>query len=254
MASANLMMPIVLISLVSLIAIVVAVVLIPYNLKRKHIIRCAKSATNEQLEAIYSNIERLGSVQSTCAALARTNSRSGLDDDWKIPVPHYVETWGGRSIVLKEPEKEAFEFSPDKANEAVLNGCVYRLVPIPRNLTKSGKARNQYSPTKYVAANPDLLKALGAVCPKYPAELLSFLFNPGIETFEFDSTFQARVGGSASWVQDAEFPNCPLCKKRMVTIMQIPGELMPGKLRDGMFYFFGCAKHQGEAQTVVQFT
>lgn len=247
-------MPIVLISLVSLITIVFAVVLVPYNLKRKHIIRCARSATNEQLEAIYSNIECLGSVESTCAALARTNSRTGHDDEWKIPIPPYVETWGGRTIVLKGPEREVFEFSPEKADKAVLNGCVYRLVPVPRNLTKSGKPRNQFSPNKYVAENPALLNALGDVCAKYPAELLSVLFNPGIETFEFDSTFQARIGGSVSWVQDAEFPNCPLCKKRMVTIMQIPGGLMPGKSPDGMFYFFGCAKHQDEAKTVVQFT
>jgi hypothetical protein len=149
----------------------------------------------------------------------------------------------------------AFHFSSTTASEPVLRGRAYRIVPVPRHLTNSGKARNQFSPAKYVTKNLPLLTALTDICPKYPAELLSYLLAAGAETFEFDPVFQVRVGGSPSWVQSAEFPNCDECKERMDMILQIPGALLPGKaLPDGTFYFFGCARHPENTKTVSQFS
>lgn len=125
---------------------------------------------------------------------------------------------------------------------------------MPRHLTKSGKARNTFSPSKYVAGNPRLLSALSTVCPAYPTELLAYLLVAGAETFEFDPMFQARIGGSPSWVQDAEFPECDQCRKRMSLILQVPGAVLPGKpMGEGTFYFFGCAKHPDITRTVAQF-
>ena len=243
------------VGIIAAIAILLAVVLIRFNRKRLHIIRCAESANPEQLEAIYSQVSRLGTEPPSCLVLARTNRRSGSDSDWCITVPSYVEAWAGRSIAADVDKGVAFRFSAAAVSEPVLRGRIYRVIPVPRNLTKSGKARNQFSPDNYVAGNSQLLSALAAVCPSYAKELLAYLLAAGAETFEFDSMFQARVGGSPSWVQDAEFPECDECGKRMSLVLQLPGALLPGKpLPAGTFFFFACVKHPDKTKTVAQFT
>jgi len=241
-------------AIIAVIAILLAAVLIPFNRKRLHIIRCAKAADSQQLEAIYTQIDHLGTQTPSCAVLARTNRRSGSDGDWRVPVPSFVEPWAGRTISPDVGSNEAFRFCPSNAAEPVLRGQVYRVVPVLRHLTKSGKARNQFSPDKYVASNPELLRALAVVCPRYPAELLAYLLAAGAETFEFDPIGQARIGGSPSWVQDAEFPECDECKKRMSLVLQLPGAMLPGKpLAEGTFFFFACVQHPDKTKTVAQF-
>lgn len=248
------MAKIVLAGIIAAVVIPLAVVLIRFNLRRLHIIRCAKSASAEQLEAIYARIDHLGTEAPSCAVLARTNRRSDGAQDWVIPVPAYVGAWASRTISVDTSPKVAFRFSTSAASEPVLRGQVYRVVPVPRHLTKSGKARNHFSPSKYLASDPQLLSALAAVCPAYPRDLLAYLLAAGAETFEFDPMFQARIGGSPAWVQDAEFPECMECRKRMSLILQLPGAMLPGKpMGEGTFFFFACGKHPDKTKTVAQF-
>lgn len=240
--------------IIAALAIPMAVILIRFNRKRRHIIRCAKAASAEQLEAIYTRIAQIGTETPTCAVLARTNRHSNSDRDWSIPVPPYIETWAGRSISADSDSDIVFRFTTSPASEPVLRGQVYRTVPVPRHMTKSGKARNQFSPRKYVASDPSLLNALAAVCPAFPGDLLAYLLAAGGETFEFDPMFQARIGGSPSWVQDAEFPECNECRKRMTLVLQLPGAILPGKpLAEATLYFFACVKHPDRTKTVSQF-
>ncbi len=248
------MVKIVVLGIIAAVAIPLAVDLIRFNRKRLHTIRCAKAASAEQLEAIYAPISQLGTETPSCAVLARTNRHSSSDRDWSIPVPPYIDTWAGRTISAASDSDVVFRFTTSAASEPVLRGQVYRTVPVPRHLTKSGKARNQFTPRKYVASDPSLLSALAAVCPAFPGDLLAYLLAAGSETFEFDPMFQARIGGSPSWVQDAEFPECDECRKRMTLVLQLPGAMLPGKpLAEGTFYFFACAKHPDKTKTVSQF-
>ncbi len=234
-------------------AIPLAVVLMRFNRKRLHIIRCAQAADDQQLEDIYSQIDHLGTQTPSCAVLARTNRRSGTDTDWTIPVSSFVEPWAGGTISTDASAGVSFRRASSTTPEPVLRGQVYRIVPVPRNLTKTGKERNQFSPDKYVKDNPRLMSALAAVCPEYPTDLLAYLLAAGAETFEFDPIFQARVGGSPAWVQDAEFPVCTECGKRMSLVLQLPGALLPGKpMPDGTLYLFGCIKHPAQTKTVTQ--
>jgi hypothetical protein len=238
---------------VAVVGIPLAVVLIRFNRKRLHIVRCAEAASDEQLEAVYAQIGLLGTEAPSCAVLARTNRRTHSEGDWIVPIPSYVGEWTSRSISADSGPPVEFRFSAAAA-EPVLRGHVYRVVPVPRNLTKSGKVRSQFSPSKYVAGNPQLSKALAEVCPAYPSELLAYLLAAGAETFEFDPVFQARIGGSPAWVQGADFPVCGECRKRMSLILQLPGALLPGKpMREGTFFFFACATHQDRTETVAQF-
>lgn len=230
-----------------------AIVLIRFNRKRLHIIQQAATATEDQLERIYRAIESKPGESPTCAVLARTN-RSAPVSTGIVPIPPYVHPCAGKSIIVTNSERARFSVTDTPATEPTLFGKVFRLLPVPRQTTKSGKSRNQFSPRGYVVSNPDLKEALTAVCPRYPVELLCYLLSAGLNSFEFDPIDQARVGGSPAWVQGAEFPNCGQCKKRMSLLLQLPGSLVPGKANSGAsFYFFACARHPDETETVVQY-
>jgi len=233
----------------------VVIVLVRFNLKRLHVIRCTREAGNQQLEAIYSQIERIGSQQPTCAVLARLNCVTDGNSTWHLPIPAYVQGWGGKAVEADVGIEVKFKLSNSLMPQPVLKGRCYRLVAVPRKLGKSGKIRNQFSPSAYLAQDPNLLESLSLVCAKYPAGLLGYLLAVGAETFEFDSINQARVGGSPAWVQGAEFPVCSVCRKRMSMIVQLPGVLLPGKpSENSTFYFFGCALHQDMVATIEQST
>jgi len=230
-----------------------AVVLIRFNRKRIHIIKRAASATEAQLERIYCAIENKNGEPPTCAVLGRTN-RTVPAMCAIIPIPEYVRPWAGKSIVVTNNEKVALSLPDVPATEATIAGKVFRLVPIPRQQTKTGKSRNLFSPKRYIAADPELMAALTDVCPRYPLEVLAYLLSAGIESFEFDPINQARIGGSPSWTQDAEFVNCSLCKKRMSMVLQLPGTLLPVKTKmRATFYLFGCPTHTEQSATVVQY-
>jgi hypothetical protein len=236
------------------VVLLVGALLIRFNLKRRHVMRRAGAAAPEALEAVYAGIASLGTAASTCAVLGRTNQQLGGEDNWALPVPDCVDGWAGRGIEADAGPEPCFRL-PDRAPaDAVLRGRVFRLVPVPRTATKDGRGRNRLTPSGYLVKNPRLQEALAAICPRYPAELLTYLLTPGAETFEFEPSFQARLGGSPSWVQDAEFPNCPECGRRMEMILQLPGALLPGRpLPEGTFYFFGCRQHPEQTRTVSQF-
>jgi len=243
------------IGVIALVAILVAAVLIRFNLKRRRIIQCAKGASADQLESVYAQVTQIGTETPSCAILARTNQRSGGDQNWSIPIPSYVEPWAGHAISAEFGPDVQFRFSSSTTPEPALRGVIYRIIPVPRIRTKGGKERNQFAPSRYVANSPKLLSALSAICPSYPSDLLAYLLMAGAETFEFDPMFQARIGGQPSWVQDAEFPQCDDCKKRMSLVLQLPGTMLPGKpLASGTFYFFACAKHPDKTKTVGQFS
>ena len=231
----------------------VAVVLIRFNRKRLHIIKRAASATDAQLERVYRAIESKNGEPPTCAVLGRTN-RTAPSASAVIPIPEYVRPWAGKSIVVTNTDKVALSLSDAPATEATIAGKVFRLLQIPRQQTKTGKSRNQFSPKRYIAANAELMAALTDVCPRYPGELLAYLLSAGMDSFEFDPINQARIGGSPSWIQDAEFVNCSHCKKRMGLVLQLPGTLLPGKTNmRATFYLFGCPTHTEQTTTVVQY-
>lgn len=244
---------IIIIAVLALLLAPLAIMLIRFNRKRLHIIRQAASATDDQLESVYRAIESMNTESPTCGVLARTN-RTGPSASASVPIPEYVQPWAGKSIIFANAEKVEFSLSDATTTEPAIAGTVFRILAVPRQQTKTGKSRNQFSPKSYVAGNPDLMDALRAICPRYPGELLAYLLSAGINSFEFDPIHQARVGGSPAWIQDAEFPNCDQCKKRMALLLQLPGSLVPSKANArAWFYLFGCVKHPKETKTVVQY-
>ncbi|MBL0176084.1 MAG: hypothetical protein IPP94_12595 [Ignavibacteria bacterium] len=229
-----------------------AMPLLRFNRKRTGIMRSAARATDEQLECVYLAIESTSAVPPTCAVLARTNRKS--DGPSRVPIPPYAVIWGGRTVVITAGDEPSFELADDGVTEAVLVGGVYRILAVPRHQTKSGTSRNTFAPSSYLTGNTALLEALRAVDAGHPAELLAYLLSAGRDSFEFDAMFQARIGGSASWVQGPVFLSCATCGKRLQLGLQLPGSLLPGKPRpSATYYLFGCAAHPDELQTVEQF-
>ena len=138
-----------------------AIPLLRFNRKRLGIIRRASEATHAQLARVYLAIESRATEPPTCAVLARTNRKS--DGPSRVPIPAYAGIWGGSTVVITSGDEPSFALAADGATEAVLAGALYRILAVPRHQTKTGKSRNQFSPTGYLAGNPELVEALNDV-------------------------------------------------------------------------------------------
>lgn len=239
------------------VAIALAAFIIRFHRKRRYVARCASTATSEQLEHIYAQVERLGSVPANGCVLARTNRRS-REERCLVPIPVELSDfpWAGSVIEVRASRCVEFEFVQASTAEPTLLGNVYRPVRVPRHRTRSsGKARNTFSPERYIANSPELLTALNDVCRKYPRELLSYLLCAGRASFEFEPIDQARIGTSPAWVQDAEHQTCDECGKRMRLVLQLPGTVISGTaFHRGTFYLFGCLAHPHQTKSLGQFT
>jgi hypothetical protein len=233
-----------------------AVVLVRFNLKRLHIARAAARATSEQLEQIYRTVEACGTEDCQGFVLAWTNET--LDDSsCEVTIPAHLTDfpWAGRSIGVRVERDVQFHFLGGAGQGIRLLGRKYRPVAVPRIRLKSGKARNQFDPKRYLKGNPLLRETLWTVCPRYPDDLLSYLLCAATASFEFEPINQGRIGTSAAWVQDPEHQQCDQCRKRMTLIIQLPGTLLHKKeFQRGTFYFFGCKSHPDRTATVAQFT
>lgn len=236
--------------------IVFAVVIIRFNRKRMAIVRAAATATESQLEAIYTLVERSSTFPAAGHVLARTNRRS-TGSACIIPIPEELPgfPWAGRRIEVTIAKEVEYRFIEPAHGEPSLLGKVVRPVRVPRYGTgRAGTTRNAFAPEKYLAASPDLRAALVEVCPDYAAELLAYLLCIGGETFEFEPINQARIGSTAAWVQSPEHQNCSECGKRMALILQLPGTAISRKhLHEGTFYLFGCPQHPEQTSSVAQF-
>lgn len=237
-------------------AAALAVIIIRFNRKRLHIIRAAAGATDEQLECIYRRIEASSAEAPNGFILGRTNKQAH-DERCLIAIPHSLENfpWAGRVVQIEVERDVKFRFADESVGCTRLLGKEYRAVAVPRSRTKTGKLRNTFSPQRYISESSGLREKLTAVCPRYPEELLSYLLCAGRESFEFEPIDQARIGTSAAWVQDPEFKYCPLCKRRMSLIIQLPGTLAHRKaFHRGTFFLFGCATHPDQTASSGQFT
>lgn len=63
---------------------------------------------------------------------------------------------------------------------------------------------------------------------------------------------ESQLGGVPNWIQDAEYPRCPGCQRRMLCIGQVAmDDIIPD--HEGMTYAFLCAEC-GKAATTYQQT
>lgn len=216
----------------------------------------AATATGEQLEEIYRLVESGSAEKPNGFVLGRLNE-AAEDDSCIVAIPNDVSEfpWAGMSVAVDVDSAVRFRFLDDRGRKTKFLGQKYRPVSVPRVRLRSGKARNQFFPSKYIKRSEELRKKLVSVCPEYPTELLSYLLCVGQPSFEFEPIDQGRIGTSAAWVQDPEFQYCGQCNERMALILQLPGTLLDKKaFHRGTFYFFGCKKHPDQTHTVNQFT
>lgn len=231
-------------------------VLLQFNRKRLRIIRAAAAATSKELEEIYRLVEAGASEKTDGFVLGRLNEASD-DSSCVVAIPDIAEglPWAGMSVAVEVDTDVHFRLFNDSRRKTQLLGQRYQPVAVPRVRLKSGKLRNQFSPSNYVKGNEGLRQKLVSICPEYPTELLSYLLCVGRSSFEFEPMDQGRIGTSAAWVQDPEFQYCDQCNKRMALILQLPGTVLHKKaFHQGTFYFFGCKKHADQTRTVAQFT
>jgi hypothetical protein len=208
-----------------------------------------------KLEAIYLLVEATGAEAAVGCVLARTN-RVARDAAGIVTLPDDIDEfpWRGRAIAVNSGVAQPFAFIESRVGTTQLVGRIFRAVRIPRRRGRSGKVTNVFSPSRYISGNAALDGALRQVCPEYPAELLAYLLLAGADTFEFEPIDQARIGGSAAWVQDPQWQKCDTCGGTMALILQLPGSLLSPRRGRGTFYWFGCKQHVDATKTVAQFT
>lgn len=246
--------------LLIIIAIVVALV-IPITisvrkekLKMQKIISRAASTSAEQLEAIYNAIEKSGTEVPNAAIFARLH-QTCASTDVRIIIPDFIEPWSGMAIDFTFDKDVTLSLVKTAETSSSINGRQLRKVLVPRNRSKAGKLKNTYSPNEYFKKIPEVASACEKICPEFPSELLGYLFNISRECYYHDPIDQIRIGGSPSWIQNPEYELCPICKKRMSHIAQIPSEILPTHWKAiGDFYLMGCKKHPGQICTINQFT
>ncbi|QKS58585.1 hypothetical protein HUB98_21705 [Paenibacillus barcinonensis] len=61
----------------------------------------------------------------------------------------------------------------------------------------------------------------------------------------------SQIGGHPSWVQDADYPECPVCSTTMKAIGQLDGELIQ-EYGEGVYYMFVCEPCQMTAVSYQQ--
>jgi len=233
----------------------IAVVLIKFNKKRIYIIRCFEKASSHQLDEIYELVEQCGEEKPNGCILARTNKRAD-DSVGFIRIPKLNDfPWSGRLITINTHDDVQFSFTTGDIEHIQLNGDIYCAVKVPRKKTTSGNYRNDYMPGKYIAKNAALKEKLRNLCDAHPEDLLAYLLASGADSFEFDSINQARIGTSASWLQNPEYQYCDDCRRRMDLVVQLPGTLVSTKgYNEGTFFWFGCKKHPENLKLISQLT
>jgi hypothetical protein len=240
--------------LAAAVLLALALALYLFDRKRRHIIQAAASASDEQLDRIYNLLEQCGPAPPTRCALARTN-RQAPGSDCAVTLPAWLAEfpWAGRTISVQAGDPVVFRFTEEGVPEPRFLGKVYKIVGIPRMRVKARKTRSSLSPTRCLARSDALRRALAEVCPRYPAELLSYLVCTGATTFEFEPSNQSLVGTTPAWVQAPEYPRCDQCQGRMTLILQLPGAMLASRSAEATFYWFGCKQHPDSTKTVTQF-
>jgi len=238
------------------VGLALAAVLVPFNVKRRHIIKAARSASDEQLDAIYRLVDTLAPEKASAGVLAFTNRRVTNDTNI-IHIPSWLDRcpWSEKTIVIDVTPKPIARLIYEPVVESQFAGKAFRAVKVPRTTSRTGKAKNLFSPKRYLTGNAELRAALAAVCPRHPESLLAFLLCSARESFEFDPINQARIGGSPAWIQNPDPPTCAACAKKLRFIAQVPGPLLSAeRLSNSTFYVFGCVMHQDTLEMVEQFT
>jgi hypothetical protein len=69
--------------------------------------------------------------------------------------------------------------------------------------------------------------------------------------FMLDETGISQIGGHPEWIQDAVFPDCPICRRRMMYVGQVSWEDME-ELAEGSTYAFLCLQCGKGATTYQQ--
>jgi Domain of unknown function (DUF1963) len=63
--------------------------------------------------------------------------------------------------------------------------------------------------------------------------------NPVMAASQFVHVVYSQFGGHPTWIQDAEYPECPKCNNPMPFVAQLAGEEVE-EFGEGMFYAFCC--------------
>ena len=218
-----------------------AFIILRYYLRWKKIRAYADAQWNEHNNEIVKAIESIGEEEPEALLLFIDGDRRY--ERLSINIPHSIGSpWSGRHFAIEAKDK--FDVKLTSPVEKISNEYISLLVP--RIKLKNGKSQNVWSASRYLNKSNVLNELLSKLNIKEREEALNYLLENAV-----------KVNGGLSWVQNAEFPVCDVCKKRMKFIFQLSGtKFIKNKhfdIHESEIYVFGCAKHMEEIKNVIQF-
>ena len=147
--------------------------------------------------------------------------------------------WEGKYIRFSFGKEHEIEFDFEDANGSEDSGG-YELIAVPR-VVRGKRRENRYSRVWIFDNLPDLRAYFEKHFGKHARRAFGRLLRG-----------ETRTGTKPSWLQNAEFHNCPDCKAKMPLVAQIEG--LDFGSTDRRYYVFGCPKHEGVTKWSDQFT
>lgn len=226
-----------------------------YYLNYKRFVKKAKLIWDSNRDLILNEIDSISDDEITSCLYFKSEELDTVDNI--INIPEFLNNkWKGKTLELLFPKK-----LDDAASENVVEVIIsnretkftqigntrFFCIKTPRVKLKNGKNQNLYSATKFIQKSDklkDLYKDFKGY-KKYEA-LDLFLTNP------------LMLFSSPKWYQQPRHLKCPICKEKMILVVQIPGYYL-AKNTDKIFghgdiYIFSCNEHIENFKSVIDIT
>jgi len=212
-----------------------------YFLKHKKILDVSKAAWARNKVGIIGAIEEIGEERSN-ALLLFLEDRNPTDKLTINISSSILSPWSGRSIEINTKDEVAVRLHASAFEDYERRSELL----VPKIKLKNGKSQYMWSPDRYLSKSRKLRSYFSELNQPDQSEALYRIIEKAI-----------KINGGLSWVQNAEFPNCSICKKRMKFILQLSGlHFSKNKkydIHESEIYVFGCTKHTDEIKPVIQF-
>jgi len=233
-----------------------AIAIIRYTRELRAIRAVASTISKDELDQIFELIERIGTA-SCRGYIGIFGSAREPNGHLQVALPNDLADfpWAGNAVEVRAAAQRSmppveFNIHEPTAHAETGDDPTIRWLAVPTILVGQQKrVQNVFSHERYMRLSPMLRDKLNKLYPKNPKLLLAQILSadgrhPSSEPFD-----QIRCGLSAAWIQSPRFHKCPVCRRPMRLVLQVPGALLRSRVAEGCFYLFGCPSHADQIIT-----
>jgi hypothetical protein len=233
-----------------------AIVMIRHTRELKAVRAVASTLSKDELDQIFDLIERIGTA-SCRGCIGIFGNVCEPNGHLRVMLPNDLADfpWGGKAVEVRAAAKKSmppveFDIHEPTARAEAGDEPTIRWLAVPAiSVGQQKRVQNVFSHERYIRLSPALGDKLNKLYPKDSKLLLAQILSvDGLHTSSepFD---QMRCGLSAAWIQAPRFHKCPVCRRPMRLVLQVPGALLRTRIAEGCFYLFGCPSHADQIVT-----